>query len=483
MDEENKEQNVSAEEETVAEQVVPPEAASVVEVPNSATGQEMYIGEQGKKKKTPKKLMIVLGCVAALIALLCLAYFGGSKVDVEQAIVGTWLSKDQSQEEAKAVFKSDGTGKYKQANGKTIHTFSWKVEENQIVISSFESSYSAEKGITLSVNMDKYTISQRGGKLVLRGVENKRVWVKEPEEKGSSKKAYEISEDLVVLCDYIKDGHSGFGQYAFSFVKNDSEDTIIDYSIAHMGFDVNGNVTQLVNTTNKYHEQEISMANILPDMVYGLSEGSTEGVYLGNEGKVRYIKSVITSVTFKSGEIWELGDLDAWAEDTIANFSVETEKQYTETLKEDAQKALTNPYVSIEDYAIVPSSNMFLKDKCHTIGINIKNIGDKPIRTVHYIVAEFDSQGKGVQMENQSWTFNYQYITCNSKSLTFDLSKNPLEPGKDNYGFWEDMMVGECDDVLIIVENIEFEDETVWQNDCALQFMVYAESTKPDFEK
>ena len=288
------------------------------------------------------------------------------------------------------------------------------------------------------------------------------------------KSGYAISEDLEILAEYLKVSNSGFGKHFFTFVKNNSDDTIIDYTIAYIGFDMNGNVTD-ANTGGyrQYGKQKTTMANILPGNVHGLADGSTEGIYVGDSDAVRYVKSAVSYIKFKSGEEWEMGDMDAWAEDTIKNFSVEEQKNYAQSLKADAEKAMNNPYLTIFNSNTTPSNNSLID--ALDLTTTFKNTGDKPIRSFKLIVLEFEEGNKGVTLPNQTWTWNYQYITNNSRQITADF---PLEPQQEIESVAESALVSYCKDYLIIVEYIEFEDDTVWYNDYALQFMMYNEKEK-----
>ncbi len=293
------------------------------------------------------------------------------------------------------------------------------------------------------------------------------------ENASSKKSAYTISDKLEIKAEYLKVSNSGFGKHFFSFVKNCSEDTIIDYSIAYIGFDVNGNVTDANTGGNKYGKENITMANILPGNVYGLADGSTEGIYVGDSDAVRYVKSAVSYIKFKSGEEWEIGDLDAWAEDTIKNFSVEDQKNYAQSLKADAEKAMVNPYLTISNVKTTIGGNV-LADSLD-MSFTVKNIGEKTVNYFSVIVLEFEEGNKGVKLPNQSWTWNYQYITNNSHQIDAEIS---LSSQEEFSGVAESALVSYCTDYLIIVERIEFEDGTVWHNDCALQFMIYNEQQK-----
>lgn len=293
------------------------------------------------------------------------------------------------------------------------------------------------------------------------------------ENKDSKKSNYTISKELTILAEYLKVSNTGFGKHFFAFVKNNSTDTIVDYSIAYIGFDINGNVTDANTGGNKYGEEKITMANILPNAVYGLSDGSTEGIYVGDDNAVRYVKSAVSYIKFKSGEEWKMDDLDAWAEDTIKNFSVEEEKNYSQSLKSDAEKAMVNPYLSILNSRTTANGNSFYD--ALNLEFTIKNIGDKKIKSCSIIILEYEDGNKGIKLPNQMWNFNYQYITNNSYKIDIELPSNQQE---ELPFVAEAALVGNCKDCLLIVERIEFEDDTVWNNDYALQFMIYNENSK-----
>lgn len=293
------------------------------------------------------------------------------------------------------------------------------------------------------------------------------------ENTGSKKSDYTISDELTILAGYLKVSNAGFGKHYITFVKNNSNDTIVDYSIAYIGFDINGNVTDANTGADKYGEEKITMANILPNAVYGLTDGATDGIYVGDDNDVRYVKSAVSYIKFKSGEEWEMDDLDAWADDTIKNFSVEEQKNYPQSLKSDAEKAMVNPYLSIVNSKTVPNGNSFYD--ALDLEFTIKNICDKTIRACSIIILEYEDGNEGIKLPNQMWNFNYQYVTNNSYQIDVELPTNQQE--ELNF-VAEAALVGNCKDYLLIVESIEFEDDTVWSNDCALQFMIYNENSK-----
>ena len=285
-----------------------------------------------------------------------------------------------------------------------------------------------------------------------------------------------ISEDLVIRGVYIKNDNA-FGQHAFVFVKNCSEDTVIDYNVIYLGFDLNGNPTRLTNTYGDqiYGESKNTLANILPGAVYGLKDGSTEGIKVCDDGTVRYVQAAVSYIKFKSGETWELADKDAWADETTASFSVEAQKEYIASLKADAEAAMENPYLSVIEPKIHGNSNKMLT-QAQALSFSFKNIGEKTIRSFNAIILEYDAAGKGIELTNQSWRWNYQYITSNSRLLKVDA--NGTEPQREDSVSCDLFLVNECASCLIIVETIEFDDDTVWYNDCALQFMAFNESEK-----
>lgn len=290
-------------------------------------------------------------------------------------------------------------------------------------------------------------------------------------------KTCSYSEDLIILATYLPGTGYTYKDIIYT-LKNNSNDTILDYSIAFLAFDLNGNVTKINGAygDKRYAEKKVTMANILPGGVYGLGESMSDAKhYLGSDNTIRYIESVITHIAFKDGDVWDLEDPELWVDETVSNFSVEEHKNQSESLKTDAKKASVNPYVSVSESDLSLSSNP-IGARMETYGYTLKcgfiNEGEKPIRTVSIIVTGYDAQNNPAELSSS-------YVTSNSRG--FILNCENFTPGEENYGEWENAISKNCDNIKIIVESIEFEDDTVWTNEYALQYMMYSESVYPEF--
>ncbi len=300
-----------------------------------------------------------------------------------------------------------------------------------------------------------------------------------------NKSSYAISNKLIIQAEYLKESNEGYGKHFFAFVKNCSKDTIVDYSVAYIGFDRNGNVTDANNGGEEYGTRKITMANILPGCVHGLSEGETEGILVGSDtavgevNAVRYVKSAISYIKFKSGKEWEMGNLDAWVKDTIKDFSVEDQKNYVQTLKADAEKAMDNPYLVFKSARTTRSENRYNNPEREALDLTTTfvNISDKVINSFAIIVLGYESGNKGITLtlSNRNVGWNRRYITKNSHRIESDFQVRPQEEFSQTA---KSALASYCTDYLIIVECIEFEDGTVWNNDYALQFMMYNEEYK-----
>lgn len=283
--------------------------------------------------------------------------------------------------------------------------------------------------------------------------------------------SFNISKDLEIKASYIK---ANDNKRAFVTVKNNSDDTIIDFSIVYLGFDRNGNVAKLVNTFDEiYGEEKYTLVNIIPGAVFGLPEENgteTNSIYLSNESNVHYIKTAISFIKFKSGKTWEIGSKDAWSENAIADFSLEAEKDSKTALKADAEAALKNPYIELSGIQSKHSTNQFIN--ANDLFFDVKNTGDKTIKSFSIIVLEYDSEGNGIYLTGAGYLWNWRYVTINSHQITCD-GLNVQQ--KANF-VCSSHIITNCSNQLVIVDQIVFEDDTVWNNDCALQFMMYNES-------
>jgi hypothetical protein len=286
-----------------------------------------------------------------------------------------------------------------------------------------------------------------------------------------AKDSFTISKDLEILAAYIQ---ADDNERAFFTAKNNSDDTIIDFSIVCLGFDRNGNVAKISGSFDKlYNEEDYTLANILPSAVFCLPEENchqTNSIYLGNESKTRYIKTAVSFIKFKSGKTWELGDKDAWAEKTIADFSLDTERKYVETLRADANAALTNPYIKLSNINSKHSTNQFID--ANDLFFDVENSSDKNIASFSIIVAEFDGEGNGLHLSNAGYLYGLKYITLNSHKIPCD----GLSAQQKTSFVCPSRIMPNCSSQLVIVDQIVFDDDTVWDNEYALQFMMFNEA-------
>ena len=266
---------------------------------------------------------------------------------------------------------------------------------------------------------------------------------------------YELSPDLEVLIESYN------GSYGYIQVKNTGEEVIKDFTATFVGFDSSGNILKLGYDNCNYTSCNYETANILPGETYGLDRD----FYIGNNN-VKYIETIISSITYKDGSTWTTEGLDMWEKDMENNFSVENYKNEIEQMKGDALKAKENPYVKIVSEQKYNDNQFSSKED---LVLKIENIGEKPIRKIEFVVAAYDNNG-------YSSNFNFGYILPNMQRCYYD--SNILSPGARTELTWTLFFEPNMKRFNTEVFSVEFQDGTKWNNEYIGKWMIYNEEER-----
>ena len=270
------------------------------------------------------------------------------------------------------------------------------------------------------------------------------------------KKEYKPTKDLVVEVSTLDSDR----REAISIVKNNSEKTIKEYTLANIGFDSNGNNVKL-GYDEVYELTSFESANILPGNVHGIDKYS----YISED--IFYVISTVVKITYMDGTTWEAEAIEKWAEDEIKNFSVEKYKKKIESYSVESNNAVNNGYIQIVTTDKYHDNQFSTKDD---LDATVKNIGSKDIRSFSLLIAQYDQNGYGVN------TSPYDIIKQNMSGADVD-DANLKVGGTDEFS-WSLFFAPDCKEYKIIVNEIEFSDGTTWKNPYLLQWILYNEDKR-----
>lgn len=269
-------------------------------------------------------------------------------------------------------------------------------------------------------------------------------------------KKFKPSDDLVVEISTLDSDRRD----AISLVKNKSDKTIKEYTIAYVGFDSNGNSVNLgYNST--YELFSVTSANILPGEVHGIDNSA----YINED--IYYVSATISKITYKDGSIWEADAIEKWAENEVNNFSIDNYKKKISSFSVESNNAENNGYLQVVSSDKYHYNQFSTKDD---LDVTIKNVGNKDIRTFSLIVAQYDQNGYGVN------TSPYDLIKLNMSGA--DVDDANLKTGESDEFSWTLFFNPDCSTYKIVVNEIEFSDGTTWKNPNLLYWILYNEDKR-----
>lgn len=162
-----------------------------------------------------------------------------------------------------------------------------------------------------------------------------------------------------------------------------------------------------------------------------------------------YLEATIASVTYADGTKSECPGVSTWADETIANFTVENyEKKMTEMAGKEAAAAEKCEAV---EYSVEAPENK-------AMSLKLKNTSGKEIANVIAYLLWFDANGAPIDMDG--------VVVPNSEKVS---AKNLVADEEATYTVNAPEGAGSA---KIIIQEVVFADETVWENDYVYEWSV-----------
>lgn len=224
-------------------------------------------------------------------------------------------------------------------------------------------------------------------------------------------------------------------------VKNNSENQLISYNMQVFYFD---------ESRKPLDNKTVEISNV--KIASGFSGGMEK--YIPMVKDCKYLWARVKSAEFTAAPSWVNENMDDGVEMPL--IAIE-DIPYTGQDIADAESCsfleITNASPAKEDFNSERQNLIFY----------VKNIGDKTIKNLNLIVAEFDENNKPVSAAP------YIYIGTNTRQLHWkDIG---LASGDGKKAVSQLVLEPDCKKVKIIVESVEFENGMVWNNGCALQWI------------
>ncbi len=248
-----------------------------------------------------------------------------------------------------------------------------------------------------------------------------------------SKPPFEGTSDMAVSFAYMNQ------RYTNIIVENTSDKVILDYKVAYIQFDKNG----FSVSSNQYEGGSITAANLLP----GDKEISS---FYGVNGK--YVVATIVYIRYQGDETWEANNIEAWADNTIKNFTVDGYKESINALKDKAVLAETNEYVEIVSTEKYHDNQFSNKDD---LSFTLKNISSNTIESATLCLLEYDENGLAIPTSPHNTYAKNDHVIGGTINLLSDTTNSFIKSL-----FFEPT----CEKYKCIVKDIVFSDGTEWTN-------------------
>lgn len=248
-----------------------------------------------------------------------------------------------------------------------------------------------------------------------------------------SELSFEGTSDMAVSFAYMND------RYTNIIVENTSDRAILDYKVAYIQFDKNG----FLVSDDKYEGGSVTAANLLP----GDKKFSP---FYGVKGK--YVVATVVYIRYQGDEIWEANNIEAWADDTIKNFTIDGYKDSIAPLNDKAALAETNEYIEIvstEKY----HDNQFSNED--DLSFTLKNISSDTIESATLCLLEYDENGLAIPTSPHNTYVKNDHVIGGTINLLSDATNTFVK----NL-FFE----ATCEKYKCIIKDIVFSDGTEWTN-------------------
>jgi len=257
--------------------------------------------------------------------------------------------------------------------------------------------------------------------------------------------SFEPNENVRVVATFIYDNDT------YIVVENTGEQAVLNYRVAYINYDKNGFVS--TNDSDGYQRGKADTVNLMPG-------SKTISSWYGAKGA--YADAAVVGIDFADGSTWEATEaqIDAWASESNANFSIETQKEIISTLKETSTLAETNEYAALTDYTI-KHENQFSSQ--HDFHFSIDNISGQGITRLNVFVLEYDENGFPVSVSPYDTYCANGHQTGGTVNLAVGQSGS----------YHDDLFLSPTTtQIKVIISYIEFQDGTDWTNPYVYEWII-----------
>lgn len=249
-------------------------------------------------------------------------------------------------------------------------------------------------------------------------------------------KSSDFNDPISVEYAFVDKGGCGRIQ-----VRNNSTNQLISYILQVYYFDEGKELIE--NKT-----VEIKNVRIAPNFTGGMDKHIPMPV-----SSCKYLWARVESAEFTTAE--------PWINENI-NEAVEMKPIGLEEIKIN-KPSIENSCSFLEITNISPAKEDVNSERKNLI-FYVKNIGDKPVKNINFIIAQYDEEGNPVNVAPNI------YVGENIRQLYWN--DVALAPNKGKKAVSQLVLEPECTQVKLIVESVEFENSIVWLNQDSLAWIL-----------
>lgn len=249
--------------------------------------------------------------------------------------------------------------------------------------------------------------------------------------------AYNENQDLVAV-EYAFVDKGGCGRIR---VKNNSQNQLISYTL---------NISYYNENKELIDEKQLEISDV--KISSGFVGGMDKHIPMpDNKNQCKYISARVINAQFTTAPQWVNENISLQAEPVLL------------TMDEIPVEKVEYKCKFLEITNISPAKEDVNSERKNLI-FYIKNIGDKPVKNINFILAQYDAEGKSVAVAP------YVYIGENIRQLYWNNVNLAVGQGKKAVS--QLVLEPECVGAEIIVEKVEFENGLVWLNQGSLQWIL-----------
>lgn len=249
---------------------------------------------------------------------------------------------------------------------------------------------------------------------------------------------------LVVVNSFVYD------RDVYVIVRNDSDQAILNFDVAYTTFDQNG--LPASTKRDQYERGTAKAANVMPGQTAMFSWRCSEGVYP---------EVTVSSVEYRDGSVWENEQVDEWAADARATFTVADYQAGIESLAENAGLATAEEPVALHDLMLT-ERNQFSTSK--DLDFTIGNYSEFGLTDATIFTLQYDVNGYPVNVSP------YDTFSINGRRTGGNLNVGPWS--------WESFTStlfaeSSTESIIGCVESVTYSDGSTWENPYFYDWLVY----------